>query len=166
VLKAFQAAQSIQSQSHINNDMNSTSVLSFDINTTNTVANIAIAVWVDDNCIFQTDHVKELHKIVHNINDDNDGEHTLKIVMSGKSAEHTKIDTTGNILQDVMLQILNFNIDGIDVDRLFQNKIVYTHDFNGSQDKIQDSFYGYMGCNGIISLTFSTPIYLWLLENM
>lgn len=145
--------------------MNSISALSFDIGTTDAVAIIAIAVWVNDNCIFQTDHVKELHKIVYNINDD-DGEHTLKIVMSGKSADHTKIDTAGNILQDVMLQISNFNIDGIDVNQLFQDKIVYTHDFNGTQPETTDTFHGYMGCNGTVSLAFSTPMYLWLLENM
>jgi hypothetical protein len=43
---------------------------------------------------------------------------------------------------------------------------VYTHDFNGTQQEIQDEFYSEMGCNGTVSLKFSTPIYLWLLEHM
>ena len=146
--------------------MDNTSALSFDIDTTNASAAIPIAVWIDDNCIFQTGHLKELHKVVHKINDDDEGEHKLRIVMSGKSAEHTKIDSSGNILQDVMLTILNFDIDGIDVNQLFQDKIIYTHDFNGTQPETTDTFHGYMGCNGTLSLNFSTPMYLWLLENM
>ena len=43
---------------------------------------------------------------------------------------------------------------------------VYTHDFNGTQPEIEDTFFGEMGCNGTVSLRFTTPIYLWLLENM
>jgi hypothetical protein len=145
--------------------MDNTSALSFDIDTTNASVAIPISAWIDDNCIFQTDHVKESYNVVYNINDD-ESEHLLQIKMSGKSLEHTKIDSSGNILHDIMLQISNFNIDGIDVNQLFQDKIVYTHDFNGTQPEIEDTFHGYMGCNGTLSLKFSTPMYLWLLENM
>jgi hypothetical protein len=145
--------------------MDTTSTLSFDINTTDSSASIPISAWINNNCIFQTDHLKELYNVVYNINDD-EGEHTLQIVMLGKSPEHTKIDSSGNILQDVMLQISNFNIDGIDVNQLFQDKIVYTHDFNGTQSEIADTFHGYMGCNGTLRLKFTTPMYLWLLEHM
>ena len=37
---------------------------------------------------------------------------------------------------------------------------------NGTQPEIADNFFGIAGCNGTISFRFSTPIYLWLLENM
>jgi len=42
----------------------------------------------------------------------------------------------------------------------------YQHDFNGTGNPTIDKFYGEMGCNGTVSLKFTTPIYLWLLENM
>jgi hypothetical protein len=80
--------------------------------------------------------------------------------------EHTKIDEQGNIISDATLQISNVSIDELDVDQLFLEKCVYTHDFNGTQPKIEDTFHGIAGCNGTISLKFNTPVYLWLLENM
>ena len=42
----------------------------------------------------------------------------------------------------------------------------FQHDFNGTQPEIKDTFFGEMGCNGTVSLRFTTPIYLWLLEHM
>ena len=43
---------------------------------------------------------------------------------------------------------------------------IYRHDYNGTTDPFDDEFYGEMGCNGTVSLKFTTPIYLWLLENL
>jgi hypothetical protein len=54
----------------------------------------------------------------------------------------------------------------LDVNQLFLDKCVYTHNFNGTRPEITDTFFGIAGCNGTISFSFSTPIYLWLLENM
>jgi hypothetical protein len=65
-----------------------------------------------------------------------------------------------------MLTISNISIDDIDIDQLLIEKAEYTHDFNGSQDTITDKFYGDMGCNGTVTFEFTTPFYLWLLENM
>jgi hypothetical protein len=101
----------------------------------------------------------------HDFSDD-DGEHRLRIVLGGKTAEHTVVDDDGNILKDATVQISQVTIDKLDVDQLFLEKCVYEHNFNGSQPDIKDSFHGVAGCNGTIIFEFSTPIYLWLLENM
>ena len=146
--------------------MNNTSTISFDINTSDFTAAIGIAVWMDDVCVYQTDHLAEHKHIDHAVSDDDDGERELRIVVSGKTSEHTQIDEQGNIIKDVVVNISNITIDEIDITQLFNEKCVYTHDFNGTQPEIQDTFYGAAGCNGTISLKFSTPIYLWLLENM
>ena len=53
-----------------------------------------------------------------------------------------------------------------DIKITFLDKTVYSHDFNGTQSMVNDSFHGRAGCNGTMSLKFSTPMYLWLLENM
>lgn len=86
--------------------------------------------------------------------------------MSGKTPKQTVIDHQGNIVSDVLLQITNIEVDGIDISTVFAEKSTYTHDFNGSGDTVVDRFYGSMGCNGSVKLDFSTPFYLWLLENM
>ena len=157
-------APSHQSQSHIK--MANTSAISFDLNTTDPDCAIGIAVWINDVCVFETAHLKEPHRFSHDINDDDEREHELRVVMSGKSAEHTKIDDAGNILKDVLVLISNVDVDGIDINQVFLDKTVYTHDFNGTQSEIADTFHGCMGCNGALSMRFSTPVYLWLLENM
>ena len=145
--------------------MSESSTISFDINTSDGTAKIGIAVWMDDVSVFQTDHLTEHHTINHAVLDD-DTEHELRVVISGKTPEHTKIDDQGNIIKDVTIKINNITIDSIDVTQLFHEKSIYTHNFNDTQPEIQDTFYGIAGCNGTISLKLSTPIYLWLLENM
>ena len=145
--------------------MSDISTISFDINTSDATAAIGVAVWMDDACMYQTDHLMEHKHIDHAVLDD-DGKHELRIVISGKNSAHTKVDGQGNIIKDVVVNISNFTIDEIDVGQLFKEKSVYTHDFNGTQPEIQDTFYGDAGCNGTISFQFTTPIYLWLLESM
>jgi hypothetical protein len=86
--------------------------------------------------------------------------------MKNKIQEHTVVDSDGNIISDAMLTIANITFDDIKLGHLFTEQAVYHHDFNGTQDPIKDKFFGDMGCNGYVSLRFTTPIYLWLLENM
>jgi len=145
--------------------MNNSSTISFDINTSDGTAEISITVWMDTTCVYQTDHLTEQKHIDQAVLDD-DLEHKLRVVISGKTPAHTKVDGTGNIIKDVIINISNVTIDGIDITQLFNEKCVYTHNFNGSQPEIQDVFFGDAGCNGTISFSFTTPIYLWLLENM
>jgi hypothetical protein len=97
---------------------------------------------------------------------DNDGEHELTFELFGKLPEYTQIDDAGSIVSDAVLGISGIEIDEIDIDQIVQFQSVYTHDFNGTQEPVDDKFYGSMGCNGTVRLKFTTPIYLWLLENM
>ena len=143
-----------------------TAKISFDVETSDAECLLGVEIWLDDVVLLRNNHVQDKVTFVHNINDDDDGEHEFRIVMLGKTADHTKIDEAGNIVKDATLQISNFVIDDIDVNQLFLEKCVYEHNFNGSQPDIKDTFHGIAGCNGVISFKFSTPIYLWLLENM
>ena len=142
-----------------------TAKISFDIETSDAECPIGVEIWLDDTVLLTNNHVREKFTFSHDINDD-DGEHELRIVMLGKTSEHTKIDEAGNIVKDATLQISNVVIDDLDVNQLFLEKCVYTHNFNGTQPEIKDSFHSIAGCNGTISFEFTTPIYLWLLENM
>ena len=95
-----------------------------------------------------------------------DGDHELKLIMSGKTTAHTVLDPQGQIVTDVMLEFANVELDEINIGTMLQSLAVYTHDFNGTGDQVHDQFYHAMGCNGTVSLKFTTPVYLWLLENM
>lgn len=126
---------------------------------------LGFEVLLDGNSMFKTDHVAGPCQITFDIAD-NEATHQLQFVMTGKTAEHTKIDDQGNITSDSLLTIRNVVIDDIDIGLLVNPGSTYSHDFNGSQSKIEDKFYGDMGCNGTVTFEFTTPFYMWLLENM
>jgi hypothetical protein len=139
--------------------------IAFDIAPTSLVSPFHVEVWLDQSKLLSVDHATDVVHFEHELDDD-DSEHQLKLVLQGKLPEHTKIDEQGNIISDAALQIHNIVIDDIDVNLLFLEKCVYTHNFNGTQSEIADTFHGIAGCNGTITFEFSTPLYLWLLEHM
>jgi hypothetical protein len=139
--------------------------VSFDLTSSDYAAALGFEVLLDDVSLLSIDHVTEPTPVSLEILDD-EGEHEFKFVMKNKTPEHTVVDDAGNIIKDAMLSIANVAFDGIDPGYFFVEQSVYHHDFNGLQAPAEHKFYGAMGCNGYVSLQFTTPIYLWLLENM
>lgn len=97
---------------------------------------------------------------------DENAEHEIVFELLEKQPSHTRINEQGEIVQDAVITINNFMIDNIDVTDIFFSLSQYQHNFNGNGNSVVEKFYGTMGCNGTVTLKFSTPIYLWLLENM
>jgi len=145
--------------------MNSSS-FSFDVSPSDAANPLGIEVWVDDQQIADYPALNQLQNIVYVFNDEVEHSHSVKIVVKNKTAAHTVINESGEILRDSLVYVKNFKIDQIEIDRVVYEKAVYTHDFNGSQSKVSDQFYGSAGCNGIITLEFTSPGYIWLLENL
>jgi hypothetical protein len=140
--------------------------IEFDISTTDAAAKLGVEVWLDDVCVYQTDHVTETCHFRHDINDEHEVAHRLKIIMTGKTSDHTQLDSNGAIVKDAMLSITNITMDEINIDYVFHKLATYQHDFNGTGPSGSHAFFKYMGCNGTVEFEFSTPCYLWLLENM
>jgi hypothetical protein len=145
--------------------MKNTVAFSCKIGTTDPSAVLGMEIWIDDQKIFDTMHVDAEIECRANISDD-DGEHQLRFVMKNKTIDHTQIDEAGQIVKDACLTIKQVTFDEIALGHMFIEQTTYTHDFNGTQPKVTNKFYGSMGCNGTVSLGFTTPIYLWLLEHM
>lgn len=122
-------------------------------------------VWVDNTCVINVEHVDRIVHFSHVLAED-DAEHELRIVMKHKTPDHTELDDSGAIVRDAVLLVSDIKFDEIALGQVFLDQAVYTHDFNGSQPQIQDKLFGEMGCNGTVSLKFTAPTYLWLLENM
>jgi hypothetical protein len=139
--------------------------LACNVSSTNPTAAVGLEIWLDSTQIYNTEHVAEPINFAHEFTD-TEGDHQLRFVMKNKTTNHTTIDEAGNILTDCRVCINNLSFDEIDLGQIFIEQAVYEHDFNGTADKIKDQFYGEMGCNGTVTLAFTTPIYLWLLENM
>jgi hypothetical protein len=142
-----------------------TAALSFDITPSDPDCPLGVEVWLDQQLIFNTEHLDNTVKISHAVVED-DAEHELRVVLKNKKSEHTTVDTNGNIIRDAVIIVDQFEFEQIDVGQIVIDHAVYAHNFNSTRDAIQDRFFGSMGCNGTVSLKFSTPIYIWLLENM
>lgn len=135
------------------------------IGSTNSSANLGLEIWLDDQLMYNVDHVSDEIPVDFEVNED-EAEHELKFVMKNKNSSHTTVDESGNIVSDARLIVSNLAFDEIELKQIFIDEATYTHDFNGTQDKTTEKFYGEMGCNGTVSLRYATPIYLWLLEHM
>jgi hypothetical protein len=138
-------------------------IISCQIDTTDASAALGLEVWVDNQKFFDTDHVQTTEKISIELSND-ESDHELRFVMKNKTAGHTQFNESGDVIADASLIISDLAFDKIQLGNIVTEQAVYTHNFNGSQSEIKDKFHSVMGCNGTISLKFSTPVYLWLLE--
>lgn len=137
----------------------------FNVSSTNYAVPLGIRISIDHDIMYENTHIGAPADVQCSLSDD-DGEHQLTFELFGKLPEHTRLDEADNIVSDAVICISNIEIDDIDIDQIVQFQSVYTHDFNGTQAPQEHKFYGSMGCNGTVRLKFTTPIYLWLLENM
>lgn len=134
------------------------------VDTTSPQAELILTILLDDQTVFEQT-ITEPVKFYHTLSDD-DAEHELKFVLKNKRPEHTTIDSEGNIVEDACIVINNIEFDALELGQIVPTLARYTHDFNGTGTTTTEKFYSHMGCNGTVSLKFTTPIYLWLLENM
>jgi hypothetical protein len=101
--------------------------------------------------------------------------YSLVIDRYNKGSNQTKIDSEGNITHDQLLHIKSIEIDEIDIGALVYEGVYYP-DYPepwATQQKQQGnalpgSFKNVtaMGHNGKWQLTFKSPFYMWLLENL
>jgi hypothetical protein len=145
--------------------MTNTLVILCHVDTTDASAALGLEIWVDDQKFFDKDHVQTTEKISIELAED-ESEHELRFVMKNKTASHTQVNQAGDIIADARLIVTDLAFDEIQLGYLVTEQAVYIHDFNGTGQSTQDKFYGEIGCNGTVSLKFSTPVYLWLLEHM
>lgn len=144
--------------------MSEFTTISGSIDSSDTKIPLGAEVWVDNVCVVNIEHVDRIVQFSHVLNED-EADHELRIVMKHKTPDYTELDDAGNIVRDALLTVSDVKFDEIALGKVFLDKSVYTHDFNGSGNTVQDQFFGDMGCNGTVSLKFFTPSYLWLLEN-
>ena len=135
------------------------------ISTSDAECPLGVEIWLDNERIYHNAWIKEAVQFEHAISDD-DSNRELRWILTGKTDAHTKINENNEIVKDALITISNIEIDDIDISTMAQVHAVYSHNFNGHKDTVQDRFYGVMGCNGTVSFKFITPFYLWLLENM
>jgi hypothetical protein len=92
-----------------------------------------------------------------------DGEYKIVVEMYNKKHGDTVLQD-GNIIKDVLLNIDSICIDEIDLDQLTWSKSIYYPADKDAPEFVENCVN--MGWNGRWELTFSSPVYLWLLENL
>jgi len=145
--------------------MNDLAKISCVLGTTDPAGFLGFTVWLDDQMVFDTEHVHTNSLLEWQI-DNSENLHELRFVMKYKIPDHTQLDGNGKIIKDSTLTISNVKFNDVELGQTFVDLATYTHDFNGTAEITTEKFYGEMGCNGTVSLRFSTPIHIWLLENM
>lgn len=140
--------------------------ISFTVRPSSPDVPLGFEAWVDDYCFFNTDHLTSTQTIVYELDDSKSADHQLKFILKNKQLEHTQINDHGDIVKDALITVSNIMFDEIEMNYNMQQQMSYTHNFNGTNDTIVEKCHGDMGCNGTVELTFSTPVYLWLLEHL
>jgi hypothetical protein len=97
-----------------------------------------------------------------------EGPHKIKIVMSNKLSNDTKLDDKGNIIKDKLLFVNDISIDQIDLGYLLYKASKFypvrvNHLVSLPEEMTNQTCLGY---NGEWVLEFSVPTYIWLLENL
>jgi hypothetical protein len=132
-----------------------------------TGADLTLVVRFDGQEIYRCPHLSsDFQDIAHEFDDSQEREHTMEIEMLGKTQDHTQVNESGDIISDRVVEIEDVALDDITLGHLLTEVAEYHHDGNGTRDSMQERFYGTIGCNGVVRLRFTSPIYLWLLENM
>ena len=139
--------------------------ISFDLTSSDYDCGLGFEVFYNNKQILNIDHCRSSTMLAFTL-DAEEGDQELKFIMKNKTIDHTTVDDDGQIVKDACLNISNFYIDSIELGHTFLEQCKYHHDFNGTQDPVVDEFYGDMGCNGTLTFSFQTPIYIWLLTNM
>jgi hypothetical protein len=90
---------------------------------------------------------------------DTDGTHTLEFELSGKTDQHTVLNDQGEIDRNSCVSIRNFQFNDVAVNNLLYKVAEYQH-------SITEPFNGSLGYNGRACIEFTTPVDMWLFENL
>ena len=106
----------------------------------------------------------------------NEGDCVLTIEFVNKTVHDTVLDSTGNIVDDLLLNIESIEIDDIDLGSLLWTASdykpnypeVYKKQIASEGKELQESVKNCvnLGWNGKWILPFRSPFYIWLLENI
>ena len=145
--------------------MTTTVLIACDVSSTDYSVPLGLEIWLDGEQIQDINPVDRLEHIEFTVKDA-DGEHELSFKLKNKLPEHTKINDDREIIRDATIKIDNVEFDDIPLGQVLTRLAEYQHDHNGTGPMSTNKFYGEIGCNGQVTLKFSTPIYLWMLDHM
>lgn len=125
------------------------------------------SVWLDDTQIIRDTLTVDPY-IVKFDQKLADGEHALKIRLENKDQKTDTVIENGEIIKDMMLNIVDITIDDISLGNMLWTasyQLDHPQEYQGKTITDLDHCVN-LGWNGTYILKFSNPFYLWLLEKL
>jgi hypothetical protein len=132
----------------------------------NNAPNIKVAI---NNEILIDTQLEEKLDFKQTVELSEDGSHQLTFTLYDKTNDDTEILEDGSIKQDTLIKMSKIEFEGEDITSMLslnKESFYYEHDTNGSAQLEKHTLYDTLGCNGTATINFTTPFYVWLLENL
>lgn len=127
----------------------------------NPSSDFVLTIRLDGEVVYSGTHARLDHIIQFEA--DLPGHHRLDIELTGKTPAHTTVDDQGRIVNDQRVTIHEVWIDDVEITRMVWHRARYTHDHNGTTSRVTTGFYQDLGCNGVVTFEFHSPVYEWML---
>lgn len=116
-------------------------------------------VKLDGSVLFQG-MVSDPVRIKHDV-DLIEGDHVIEVILNNKDGRRDTIIQDGKIIKDMLLTVDSILLDDIDLGYLINTKCRYDTDEGVVHEGMSS-----LGWNGSWKLRFTSPVYMWLLENL
>ena len=125
------------------------------------------SIWLDDHMVVASEIVSAAQQEIKFERTIDDGSHTLKIRLENKTVRDTVLEN-GSVVRDMLLNIDDIVIDDISLGNLLWSAeyiLDNPQEYQGKTITKLDNCVN-LGWNGTYVLKFSSPFYLWLLEQL
>ena len=125
------------------------------------------SVWLDDHMVVSSEIVSVAQQEIKFERTIDEGTHTLKIRLENKVSQDTVIENN-EVVKDMLLNINDIIIDDISLGNLLWSAeyiLDHPQQYNGQTITKMDNCVN-LGWNGTYVLKFTSPFYIWLLEQL
>lgn len=116
---------------------------------------LSVDILIDKQCYFSGSSGDDMVAVDIAYDETIVTQHVVEIVINGK---RKLIDTLDD--SDTVLEIKKLNFNNIDVLPMIKGK--YIHNFNGFGEQTEEEFNTMIGCDGVLSFGFYTPLSYWV----
>ena len=125
------------------------------------------SIWLDDHQVVASEIVSAAQQEIKFERTIDEGAHTLKIRLENKNNSDTVLEN-GEVVKDMLLNIDDIMIDDISLGNLLWSAeyiLDHPHEYKGQTVTKLDNCVN-LGWNGTYILKFTSPFYIWLLEQL
>jgi hypothetical protein len=125
------------------------------------------SIWLDDHQVVASEIVSAAQQEIKFERTVDEGVHTLKIRLENKTKQDTVLEN-GEVVKDMLLNINDITIDDISLGNLLWSAeyiLDHPQEYKGQTVTKLDNCVN-LGWNGTYVLKFTSPFYIWLLEQL